>query len=37
MLNIQFNNNAPLKIIAGPCQIESYNHAMKMAEIIADI
>ena len=37
MLNIQFNNNAPLKIIAGPCQIESYDHAMKMAEIIADI
>lgn len=37
MLNLTFNNNAPLKIIAGPCQIESYDHAMEMAEIIADI
>lgn len=35
MLN--FNNEAPLKIIAGPCQIEHYDHAMMMAEILADI
>mgnify|MGYP001186539006 FL=1 len=35
MLN--FNNEAPLKIIAGPCQIESMDHAMKMAETLADI
>ena len=37
MLNIQFNNNAPLKIIAGPCQIESESHAIMMAEIIGGI
>lgn len=35
MLN--FNNNAPLKVIAGPCQIESHDHAMMMAEKISDI
>jgi len=37
MLNLQFNNNAPLKIIAGPCQIESESHAVMMAEIIQGI
>ncbi len=35
MLN--FNNQAPLKVIAGPCQIESESHAIIMAEIIAGI
>ena len=35
MLN--FNNQAPLKVIAGPCQIESESHAIMMAEIIAGI
>ena len=35
--NLQFHNDAPLKIIAGPCQIESEDHAMMMAEKIADI
>lgn len=37
MLNFNFNNNAPLKIIAGPCQIESYDHSMMMAETIKNI
>ena len=37
MLNFNFVNDAPLKIIAGPCQIESETHALKMAETIADI
>ena len=37
MLNFQFNNSAPLKVIAGPCQIESKDHAMMMAEIIYGI
>ena len=37
MLNFKFTNAGPLKIIAGPCQIESRDHAMKMAEIIANI
>ena len=35
--NLNFNNDAPLKIISGPCVIESQDHAMMMAEIIADI
>ena len=35
MLN--FNNQAPLKVIAGPCQIESESHAVMMAEIIQGI
>jgi len=37
MLNFQFNNSGPLKIIAGPCQIESKQHAMMMAEIVKGI
>ena len=37
MLNFNFQNEGPLKVIAGPCQIESEEHAMKMAEKIADI
>lgn len=37
MLNFNFNNEAPLKVIAGPCQIESRDHAMMMAEKLADI
>lgn len=35
MLN--FVNDAPIKIIAGPCQIESESHATMMAEIIQGI
>lgn len=35
MLN--FNNQSPIKIIAGPCQIESESHAVMMAEIIQGI
>ena len=37
MLDFKFNNEAPFKIIAGPCQIESEEHAMMMAEIIQGI
>ena len=37
MHKINFINNGPLKIIAGPCQIESRDHSLKMAEIIANI
>ena len=37
MLNFTFNNSAPLKIIAGPCQIESMEHTLEMAERIATI
>lgn len=37
MLNFTFNNNSPLRVIAGPCQIESRDHAMMMAEIIKGI
>lgn len=35
MLN--FTNNSPLKIIAGPCQIESYDHSMMMADTLNNI
>ena len=34
---LQFHNDAPIKIIAGPCQIESEDHAMQMAEKIVKI
>ena len=37
MLNFKFVNDGPLKVIAGPCQIESETHALKIAEKIADI
>ena len=37
MLNFTFNNQSPLKVIAGPCQIESESHAIMMAEIIGGI
>ena len=37
MLNFTFNNAAPIKIIAGPCQIESMDHTLEMAERIATI
>lgn len=37
MLNFHFKNDAPLRVIAGPCQIESREHATMMAEKIADI
>ena len=37
MHKINFINNGPLKIIAGPCQIESEQHAMDMAGKIKEI
>jgi len=37
MLNFIFNNDSPIKIIAGPCQIESQDHAVLMAETINNI
>tara|TARA_A100001391_G_scaffold94079_2_gene62418 strand:- start:3067 stop:3867 length:801 start_codon:yes stop_codon:yes gene_type:complete len=37
MHKINFINDGPIKIIAGPCQIESREHSIKMADIIADI
>ena len=37
MLNFKFNNDSPLKIIAGPCQIESEEHGLMMAEILHGI
>lgn len=35
--NVTFSNNAPLSIIAGPCQMESRNHAFDMAGSIKEI
>lgn len=35
--NLNFNNDAPLKVIAGPCQIESLDHTMMMAEKLVNI
>ncbi len=32
-----FFNDTPLMVIAGPCQIESRNHAMMIAEHIAKV
>lgn len=37
MDKVKFDNNLPLKVIAGPCQIESEYHAMMMAEKIQKI
>jgi 2-dehydro-3-deoxyphosphooctonate aldolase (KDO 8-P synthase) len=34
---VTFGNQLPFALIAGPCQIESLDHAMGMAEKIADI
>lgn len=35
--NVTFSNNAPLSIIAGPCQMESRDHAFDMAGSIKEI
>ncbi len=35
--DVTFSNNAPLSIIAGPCQMESRNHAFDMAGSIKEI
>lgn len=35
--NVTFSNNAPLSIIAGPCQMESRDHAFDMAGSIREI
>lgn len=35
--NVNFSNELPFSLIAGPCQIESYDHTMMMAEKIITI
>lgn len=35
--NISIANNLPFVLIAGPCQIESADHAMRTAETIAKV
>ena len=35
--NVKFSNSAPLSIIAGPCQMESREHAFDMAGKIKEI
>ncbi len=37
LLNLQIANHLPLVLIAGPCQIESLEHAMFMAEKLVNI
>ena len=32
--NVQFGNNAPFVLISGPCQIESRDHAFRIAEAL---
>lgn len=34
--NVTFGNDLPFVLIAGPCQIESLDHALRMAEKIAE-
>ncbi len=34
--NVTFGNDLPFVLISGPCQIESRDHAMRMAEFLAD-
>ncbi len=34
---VGFNNETPFVLIAGPCQIESRDHAMGLAQRVADI
>lgn len=33
---VTFSNDAPLVVIAGPCQLESYDHAAMIAETMVD-
>lgn len=35
--NVTFGNNLPLSLIAGPCQLESRDHALMMAEALKTI
>lgn len=35
--NVTFGNSLPLSLIAGPCQMESREHALMMAEALKDI
>jgi 2-dehydro-3-deoxyphosphooctonate aldolase (KDO 8-P synthase) len=35
--DIEFSNQAPLVLIAGPCAIESGEHALRMAHLLKDI
>jgi len=35
--NLNFSNSAPLKVICGPCQIESMDHSLMMAESLVNI
>lgn len=35
--NVEFGNDKPFVLIAGPCQIESRDHAMGIAQRLADI
>ncbi len=35
--NIYLNNELPIVLIAGPCQIESLNHSRKIAEILCKL
>jgi 2-dehydro-3-deoxyphosphooctonate aldolase (KDO 8-P synthase) len=35
--NVTFGNDLPLSLIAGPCVMESRDHAMKMAEALAEM
>lgn len=35
--NLKISNNLPFTLIAGPCQIESRDHSLMMAESIAEI
>src|SRR3954466_7852088 len=35
--DVRFANDAPIALIAGPCQMESRAHALEMAEALRDI
>ena len=35
--NIEFNNSLPMKLVAGPCQIESRDHAFSICSEINEI
>jgi len=35
--SVRFGNRLPLALIAGPCQMESRNHAFQIAGVLADI
>ena len=35
--NIQFSNENPFVLIAGPCQMESAEHGMEMAQALVEL